>query len=81
MVLVGVPLINQTTKGKLTSVANASPATIREEGKVERGQWAGRDTVASRVGWAGCFLIHGMIQKSLGKRCSGHMELVAFREM
>jgi len=80
-VLVGAPVINQTNKKeKVTSAENASPVAIREA-KVERRQWAGHDTGASRVVRAGYLLTPGTVQKSLGELCAGHTGLLVCREM
>lgn len=66
-------------RGNVTSSANASPMTIRE-GKVERGQWPGHETVASRAEWVGYLLSPDMVQKLLGEQCAEHTKFLALRE-
>lgn len=53
--------------------------TIRE-GKVERGQWPGHETVASRAAWVGYLLSPDMVQKLLGEQCAEHTRFLALRE-
>jgi hypothetical protein len=66
-------------KGKVTSSESASPMTIREA-KVERGQWRGYETVASRAVWVGYLQTPDMVQKLLGERCAEHKRFLARRE-
>ena len=65
-------------KGNVTSSATASPMTNREA-KVERGQWLGHETVASRAALVGYLLTPDMVQKLLGERCADR-RLLALRE-